>query len=131
MILQLTQLWLTAIVSGESHGWYSDPSRDQTFAVRGEVRFYAGGRLRAVTSAGMSGQWKFTLVELTLADTTLIKLWLDTGVTVLARDHRGQSMYGTFFSVDFAENRALTWNSPQNTYRAAITLQAVDVVEGV
>jgi hypothetical protein len=123
-------MWLTSVVTGESRGWYSS-DRDQSYSVRGEVRAYAGGRQRAVGSTGMAGAWKFTLMELSLADTVFLRTWLDTGVTVFARDHRGQSMYGTFFQVDIAENKATSWDSPQNTYRAAIAVLAVDVVEGI
>jgi hypothetical protein len=131
MILQLTKLWLTSVLSGESHGWYTDPERDQSYSTKGEIRTYAGGRQRAIGSVGVAGSWKFTLVEMSLADTVILRTWLDAGVTVFARDHRGQSMYGTFFGVDLSEIRAMTYNSPQNLYRASITLQAVDVVEGV
>lgn len=131
MLVQLVKTWLTAVVSGQTLGWYTADDRNQSYAVQGDVRPYAGGRQRAVGSEGISGSWSFTLMELTLADTVILRTWLDAGVTVFARDHRGQSMYATFFQLDIAENKASTWDSPQNTYRAAITLRSVDVVEGV
>lgn len=131
MIIQLTRLFLTSVVSGETYGWYTDRSRDQTYSVKGEIRTYAGGRQRAVGSIGASGSWAFTLVDLSLADTVVLRTWMESGVTVFARDHRGQSMYGTFFQVDIGEMPVATWNSPNNLFTAAITVQAVDVVEGV
>lgn len=126
MIVTLTRMWLTNVVTQEMLGAYSAPDRSQVFAVRGEIRTYAGGRQRAIGSVGMAGQWKFVLVELTTANVTTIKTWMSSGVTVLVRDYRGQYMYGTFFDVSFAENP-----NPYLTYRADVLVQAVDVVEGV
>ena len=129
MILQLSKLWLANVVTQELLGSNSAPSRSQSFGVKGEIRTYAGGRQRAIGTIGMSGSWKFTLVELTQTNVETLKTWMSSGVTVLARDHRGQSMYGTFFDVGFSENMAQLW--PTASYTADITLQAVDVVEGV
>lgn len=131
MIIQLTRMFLTSVVSGETHGWYTDPDREQSYSVKGEIRTYAGGRQRAVGSIGASGSWTFTLVELSLADTVVLRTWMESGVTVFARDHRGQSMYGTFFQVDVGETPVTTYSSPNNLFTAAMTVQAVDVVEGV
>jgi hypothetical protein len=127
--LQLTKLWLTNVVTTEMLGAQSSPDRPQDYAVKGEIRTYAGGRQRAVGSLGASGQWKFQLMELTATQVETLKTWMEAGVTVLARDHRGQSMYGTFFGVTVGENMAQLWQNA--TYTAEITLQAVDVVEGV
>lgn len=129
MILQLTKMWITNVVTTEMLGANTSPGRSQTYSVKGEIRTYAGGRQRAVGSTGVSGSWKFTLVELSQANVTTLKSWMAQGVTVLARDHRGQWMYGTFFAVDVAENASQLWQNA--TYTADITLQAVDVVEGV
>ncbi len=126
--VQLTKLWLTNVVTGEMLGAQSDPDRSQTYAVAGQVRTYAGGRQRAVGSVGASGAWKFTLVQLTLTQTLTLRTWMEAGVTVLARDHRAQSMYGTYFQVEVGEVKGIGANT---TYTAALELQQVDVVEGV
>lgn len=131
MIVTLAKMWLSDVVTGRTFGWYTDNGREQSFSVRGEVRWYADGQQRSVSAPGMAGEWKFTLVLITTDDTVILKAWLANNVTLFARDYRGQSMYGTFFQADFAEDKAGSYNSVQNTYRAAITLQAVDVVEGV
>lgn len=131
MLIQLTKMWITSVVTGDTFGWYTDPARDQGYAVRGEIRTYAGGRQRAVGSIGTAGVWSFTLMELTLTDVDQLREWLSSGVTVYARDHRGQSMYGTFFALDVAENQAVLYTDPTNTYRGSVTLQQVHVVEGV
>jgi hypothetical protein len=131
ILVQLTRLWITSVVSQQTFGWYTGTERTQSYTVQGDIRPYAGGRQRAVGSAGVAGSWTFELMELTLADTVVLRTWLGSGVTVFARDHRGQSMYGTFFELEITENPATTYDSPQNTYRASITLRSVDVVEGV
>lgn len=128
MIVQLNRFWLTNTVTQESIGRYSAPDRDRGSSVQGEVRRYAGGRMRAVGALGRASQWGVTLVELTLDDTELLELWMSEGVTVFARDNHGASMYGTFFQVDINELRAVTY--PLAVYTASIQIQRVDVVEG-
>lgn len=127
--VQLTKMWMTNVVSQDQLGAQTDDSREQTYSVRGEIRTYAGGRQRAVGSLGAAGSWKYTLVELTLDQVNTLRTWMAAGVTVFARDHRGQSMYGTFFEVGVKENKSALWQNA--TYTADITLQRVDVVEGV
>lgn len=129
MIIQLNRFWLTNVVTQESLGRYSAPERSHTTSVQGEVRKYAGGRMRAVGAPGTSDQWGVTLVELVQADVELLREWMSTGVTVFARDNRGLSMYGTFFQVETDELRAVTY--PFAIYTASIQIQRVDVVEGV
>lgn len=126
--IQLTKMFLTNVVSIETLAAQTDPARSQTYSVAGDVRTYAGGRQRGVGSVGLSGSWKFVLVELTLAQIGVMRAWMTAGVTVLARDHRGQSMYGTFFQVDVGENMGMGTSS---TYTASIELKSVSVVEGV
>jgi hypothetical protein len=128
VIVTLTKLWVVNLATQEMIGAQSDPARTWQGTVDGSVRKYAAGRMRAVGSVGLYQQWKFTLVELTQAQCELLEAWMKQGVTVLARDARGQSMYGAFFEVDRAENFGVY---PYATYTAAITLNRVDVVEGV
>lgn len=124
MIVVYDRMWLTNVVSQEHLGARTEPNRERTDSVRGEIRTYAGGRQRAVGSVGASSGWRFTLVQLGLTEVNVLRTWMESGVTVFAKDHRGQSMYGTFFEVLSAETGYLL-------YSAAITLQHVDVVEGV
>lgn len=126
--IQLTKMFLTNVVSIETLAAQTDPARSQTYSVAGDVRTYAGGRQRGVGSVGLSGSWKFVLVELTLTQIGVMRAWMTAGVTVLARDHRGQSMYGTFFQVDVGENMGM---GTASTYTASIELKSVTVVEGV
>ncbi len=129
MILQLTKFWITNVVTLDSIGAQSEETRPWQSAVKGEVRTYAGGRQRAVGSIGKSTTWKVTLVELTQTEAELLEEWMSQGVTVFARDHRGQAMYATFFSVGRGETKSQTWQFAR--YTAEIEFHRVDVVEGV
>lgn len=124
MLVSLQRMWLSDVATGETLGWYTDDSREQSYNTRGEVRFYAGGRQRSIGPAGTAGQWKFTLMQMTLGDVVTLKSWLANSTLILARDHRGRAMYGKFFGVDIAENK------PDLTYRATITVHGLNVVDG-
>jgi hypothetical protein len=126
--VQLTKFWVTNTLTKEMIGAYTDPKRDQSHSVKGEVRQYAGGRQRAVGSPGRASTWGVTLLDLTQAQCDQLKAWMDAAVTVLARDHRGQTMYGTFFQVDVGEYAATTFSAAR--YTVAISIRRVDVVEG-
>ena len=69
----------------------------------GEVRTYAGGRLRLVTTAGIARTATVTIVE---ASRDQIN-WLQsvTGQLVLIRDDRGRKIWGTFLNPKVTENQ--------------------------
>lgn len=94
--LTLTKLWVNLIPDGTAVSAYStDRSRaDQS---DGEVRTYAGGRRRSVTSEGVGTEFAFTMRLLTLTEVETLISWI--GETVQVRDHRGQRFFGSFFSV--------------------------------
>ncbi len=127
--MQLTRFWLTSLTEYKSIGAQTEDNRPWDSSVRGEVRTYAGGRQRAVGSLGASETWRVTLVELPYEDVVLLRTWMNQGITVFARDHRGQAMYCTFFSVPVEEHKSQTWQAAR--YKVALELHRVDVVEGV
>jgi hypothetical protein len=69
----------------------------------GEVRTYAGGRLRLVTTAGVARTATITIQEATRDQIN----WLQTyvGQTVLVRDDRGRKIWGTFLTPKVTENQ--------------------------
>ena len=69
----------------------------------GEVRTYAGGRLRLVTTAGVARTATVTLLECSRDQIN----WLQSvvGQTVLVRDDRGRKIWGTFLQPKVAENQ--------------------------
>lgn len=121
--LGLKQMWLVWIDLGVSLSAPTDPAREQVYTDEGEVRTYASGRQRSITVVGERGSWSFTLLRLSLDNINTLRT--GKGYTVLARDHRGQSMYGVYHGVTVGE-----WKIP-TLYTASITLQQVTVVEGV
>lgn len=129
MMVQLQAFWLANTVTGELMSFYTGEDRSRQASVKGEIRTYAGGRQRAVGSAGASTSWKVPLVEVTAAELANLELWMEQGIVVLARDHLGQYMYGTFFDVSSTANKAVNYTGV--TWNAEITINAVDVVEGV
>ena len=69
----------------------------------GQVRTYAGGRLRLVTTAGVARTAAVTLAECTRDQIN----WLQSvvGQTVLVRDDRGRKIWGTFLTPKVTENQ--------------------------
>ena len=69
----------------------------------GEVRTYAGGRLRLVTTAGVARTATVTLPECSRDQIN----WLQTyvGNTVLIRDDRGRKIWGTYLKPRVSENQ--------------------------
>lgn len=121
--LQLTSVWVNLLPTGEAVAANSAPERPQLREMDGAVDTYAGGRQRAITTDGVKGRWGMTLVNLPLSTVLTVESWL--GRTVQVRDHRGQRVFGTFFSVNRIE-----WKEPL-LYSVAIVVQVLTVPEGV
>jgi|GEM_PF-1750122 len=69
----------------------------------GEVRRYATGRLREITTGPVARQISLTLPECTRDQIN----WLQSnaGQVVLVRDDRGRKMWGAYFDVKVVENQ--------------------------
>lgn len=120
--LELRQVWINLLSSGVAvHGWSSDRGRETS--VDGEVRKYAGGRLRAVSSVGTRGSFAFKLRDITNNDIEMLKSWY--GQPVVVRDHRGRVYFGVFFSVQETERKDVS------LYDASLTLQEITYTLGV
>jgi hypothetical protein len=122
-VLTLDRLWLNRMDTGEAISGASGRDRQTGYGIDGQVRTYASGRRRAVTTAGLKAEVTRRMVSLDLATTRKLVLWL--GAAVQMRDHRGQKWYGVFFDVA-VEEYMLT-----GLYAASITLQTTTTVEGV
>jgi len=108
--------------TGESVSGFTK-DRGRAHANAGETRTYAGGRRRAILSAGESGTFKFTLLDLTFDQVETLRSW--KGVPVEVRDHRGQRFVGVYFTVDIDEDKTPT------LYNVAITLETLTFEDGV
>ena len=89
----------------------------------GEVRTYAGGRLRLVTTAGVARTATLTLPECSRDQIN----WLQSvvGQTVLVRDDRGRKIWVTFLSPKVSENQYNT------TGDVTLTINEITYVEAV
>ncbi|MET8908392.1 hypothetical protein [Micromonospora sp. NPDC004551] len=123
-ILNLTQVWINRLDTGEAVSAYSAPGRDRSQSKQGEVRTYAGGRQRAITKAGARGAFDFTLRRVTLAQVELLESWI--GIPVQVRDHRGQRFFGVFFEVPAVEHQ-----DDRNRYDVPLALRTITAAEGV
>jgi hypothetical protein len=122
--LQLDRVWVNHLPDGAAVAAYSAVERTRSYSQAGEVRTYAGGRQRSITSAGTAGTFGFTLRLLTSASIDTLVSWI--GQTVQVRDARGQRFFGVFYAVEVTEQR----DAP-TLYDVALTVNVVDQVEGV
>lgn len=70
-------------------------------SVAGEVRTYAGGRRRVISSVGSPVQWAFSLTWVSQADLA----WLEArmGALVLVRDEIGRAVWGTYLGLSVTD----------------------------
>lgn len=122
-ILTLNRLWLNRMDTGEAISAASGRARSTGYAVAGDVRTYASGRRRAISTAGCEVAVQREMLALDLTVKELLLTWL--GVQCQLRDHRGHKWFGVFFAADVAE-----YMRP-DLYAATITLHATTTVEGV
>ncbi|MET0461102.1 MAG: hypothetical protein ABW195_17760 [Ilumatobacteraceae bacterium] len=121
-VLNLTQFWITLLSTGEQVHANHKPLPSRQVAKTGEVREYVGGRRRAVSTVGTTDKIVVTLLKLTLEQVQTLESW--TGQFVLARDWRGQGLYGTFFVVATSARRH------PDQYESTIEFTSVTLSEG-
>lgn len=122
-VLNLTRLWINRVDTGDAISGASGRDRVTNYGMDGEVRKYASGRLRSVTTAGLRINVPRSLVALDFATKEKLVTWL--GLNVQVRDHRGNKWFGVFYGVDVTDYMA------PGLYAATITLLSTTTVEGV
>lgn len=120
--LNLTQFWITLLSTGEHVHAHHKPLPARSVAKTGEVREYVGGRRRSISTEGATTKLSVTLLKLTLSQVETLEAW--AGQTVLARDWRGQGVYGTFFVVATSPRR------PRDMYEASLEFTSVTLADG-
>lgn len=121
--LTLTKVFINRLDTGVAVSGQSGPGRSQSYDMDGNVRTFAGGRMRAISTDGERGQFPFTLRDVTQATVDTLRSWLAYGVQV--RDHRGRRFYGVILSVVVTE-------MPEPTlYDATVVLQTITAPDGV
>ncbi len=122
-VLVLDRVWINRLDTGEAISARTDPDRTQTFERGLDVREYANGRMRAVSTGGERGEIPLRIVAIDQATKDLLRTW--AGLAVQVRDHRGQRWFGTFKGVSVGEY------AEPGLYSAGFALQLLTVVEGV
>jgi hypothetical protein len=100
--LSLDRVWINLLSTGEAVSAYSS-DRSFAFETDGEVKTYAGGRRRSLTSEGVQTQFGFTLHDLTQTSLDTLVSWI--GLPVQIRDKRGQLFNAVFHRVTPQEIR--------------------------
>lgn len=121
--LVLARMFVNLLPGGQAVSGVTAPGRNRVKESKGEIRVYAGGRTRSVTSEGVTGTYSFTMLLLPMASVETLESWI--GHTVQVRDNRGQRHFGVYYKVPTAEVRGRT------TYNVAIDLNLVSQAEGV
>jgi hypothetical protein len=122
-VLTLTRVFVNLLATGAAVSAQSGIQRARSHDVAGQVRTYASGRQRAVSTAGERGVFTFAMVDVSLATVEILRGWVNQAVQV--RDARGQRFFGVFFGVVVGEARDAT------LYNVAIDLRVVTTAEGV
>lgn len=122
-ILTLNKLWLNRMDTGAAISGASGRTPAAGYSMEGDVRTYASGRRRAISTAGTKIEVQRTLVALDYDTKELLITWL--GASVQLRDYRGNKWFGVFFDVQVNE-----YMRP-DLYSATFTLIGTTLIEGV
>jgi hypothetical protein len=121
--LNLTKAFVTLVASGVSVSGQTARGRAEDYKTPGEVRTYAGGRRRAVTSAGELGTYSFTLLLVPRATVETLRAW--AGQTVQVKDHKGRRLFGVYHALSVVEIVS------RSTWHVSIDLSVVTATEAV
>ena len=117
--------WLTDVANPSVSVHASFPERGSNPAIAGEVRFYAGGRRRVITSANRSATFPLTLQLLSDADLDLLDSW--AGRVLLLRDGAGRRVWGTFLALDVED----FWDPEGTLHNVGLTFTELTYDEAV
>lgn len=96
-LVTFTNIWITDVASSVSVVGAS-PTRDVSAALTGEIRFYAGGRRRIITTPADTVTYPLALEWVSDTDTAQLVAW--RGRVLLLRDTLGRRVFGTYFQVN-------------------------------
>lgn len=99
--VDLRYTWVNLLSTGESVKGYTARGRSHGRSRDGEVRRLTGGRFRAVGTLGVRRTQSFNLRDVSQEDLDTLELW--AGQTVVVRDKYGRRMFGTYWSVTWAD----------------------------
>jgi hypothetical protein len=132
--LTLNKMWVNLVSTGAGVSGQAAIGRTEDYTLPGEVRTYAGGRRRSITSVGEVGtyKWQYRLVPRTTVDT--LHSWI--GLLVQVRDTRGRRLFGAYFALIIEEVPMLgTWCPPElavgGAWHVGVSLTVVTTTEVV
>jgi hypothetical protein len=120
--LVLSKLWLNRMDTGEGISGAGGRQPSSGYGMDGQVRTYASGRRRAVSTVGVKVEVPRTMVALDFATKEKLITWL--GINCQLRDHRGNKWFGVFYDLAIAE-----YMRP-DLYAVTITLLVTTTTEG-
>ena len=97
VMVTIADTWLTDVANPSVSVHARGPGRTLTSSTSGEVRFYAGGRRRVITTRNRSRSFDLDLRWLSAADVALLDSW--QGRVLLLRDGLGFRTFGTFLEM--------------------------------
>lgn len=112
MSVTLDRVWINLAADPTQSVSAQSTAPSDTDTIPGQVRGYANGRQRIVTSKGASRQIGRTLNQISDADLGTLRSW--RGQVVCFRDARGRRLFGTYFAVSTVDYK-------DGTHDAAIT----------
>jgi len=119
------EAWLTLAGDPALSVHATFPKRSSSRDTAGEVRGYAGGRTRVITSARKTATFPLTLQLLTDADVALLESW--QGQVLLLRDGASRREWVSFLSCDVED----LWDVDGTLHNAGLVFTALTYVEGV
>jgi hypothetical protein len=122
--LTLTKTFVTLVSAGVSVSAQTALGRIDEYEVPGESRLYAGGRRRAITSAGQVATYTATLLLVSTADLATLRTW--AGQAVQIRDNLGRRFFGVYRKVPATEQRGRP-----GRWHVTLALDALTITEGV
>lgn len=121
--LALTKTFVNLVATGEAVSAQTGRPRSEQYEMTGQVRTYAGGRRRSITSVGEVGKYAFRMVLVPRTSVDLLRDW--AGQLVQVRDHVGRKFVGVYYGISIDELVA------ESTWNIAIDLTVVTADEGV
>lgn len=125
-IVTLADVWVHQVSDLSSFVQVYAGSISERSGISGEVRRYANGVTRAITTLGTTRTVKVDLPFVSRADIDLMETWVATPVMV--RDPLGRKTFGMFFSVDI-EDRPI--GDPTSILSASFELSELSITEEV
>jgi len=125
IVVAFEDAWITLASNPTLSVHASFPQRGSKSDTAGEVRFYAGGRSRVITSANRSATFPLTLQLLSDDDLDLLTSW--SGRVLLLRDGEGRRTFGTYLSLDVTD----WWDADGTLHDVAFTFTQLSYDEAV